>query len=323
MEGEAMKVSVREVFQLSERCFSAAGFAEGPAQANAETMWWTETYRGSGLTTLHGLLDELFELDRTQLALRDRSSMVSVIDSNDQPSLISSTPALDLSCTRAKQHGVGIAYSTISHHDNTLPTLGHIAHKAAERGLLSIVLSANSEAESATIVGAPDYPQPRIIELELAAPSVSYTELLNVIRTDLHYQHHSPLIQAFFKGSEDTHRSAADERLVDRLLHRATKPARDHRSEVDPGFVSICIKPTHPLRSESIRPLVDRFLDDQEAMFTTVFHPQRIQDRTETLLHEGVEIDRDVWRDIFEFSSGVLAPPFEGSQRGAGFDLNE
>jgi LDH2 family malate/lactate/ureidoglycolate dehydrogenase len=323
MEGAVMNISVREVFQLSERCFSAAGFAEGPAQANAETMWWTETYRGSGLTTLHGLLDELFELDRTQLALRDRSSMVSVIDSNDQPSLISSTPALDLSCAQAKQHGAGIAYATISHHDDTLPALGHVAYKAAERGFPSVVLFMDGEAESATIVGIPDHPQPRIAEVELAAPSVSYVELLNVIKADLHHQYHSPLTQAFFRGSEDTHRSVVDERLVDRLLNRAMKPAQDRRSEADPGFLTICIEPTHPRRSVGIQPLVDRFLDDREATFTTVFHPQRIRDRTETLLHEGIEIDRDVWRDIFEFSSGVLAPPFEGSHKGAGFGLNE
>jgi len=36
-----------------------------------------------------------------------------------------------------------------------------------------------------------------------------------------------------------------------------------------------------------------------------------------------VEVERDIWQDIFEFSNRILAPPFEGSEKGAGFDLNE
>jgi hypothetical protein len=46
-------------------------------------------------------------------------------------------------------------------------------------------------------------------------------------------------------------------------------------------------------------------------------------DRIGTLVHEGVEVEESVWRDVFEFNKGVLAPPFEGSEKGAGFGLNE
>lgn len=318
-----MQVSVREVFQLSDRCFSAAGFAEGPAWANAETMWWTEAYKGSGLTMLHGLLDDLSELDRTALSLRDQSSRVSVIDSADQPSIVSSSPALDLSCSQAKRHGIGIVYSTISHADETLPALGHIVHKGIERGVLPIVISADGNGRAKTIVGTPDHPQPLIAELDLAAPSRSYVALLDMIQRGFHQQRHSPLTQVFFDGSEDVAESTADTQLLARLLRRATAPTEGRRADVDPGFITLCVEPTHPQYSAGVRSVFDRFLENHETAFTTVFHPQHVQDRTETLLQDGIEIDREVWRDIFECSSEILAPPFEGSHRGAGFSLDE
>ena len=36
-----MRLAVREVLQLSERCFSAAGLPEGVARTAAEAVWWS------------------------------------------------------------------------------------------------------------------------------------------------------------------------------------------------------------------------------------------------------------------------------------------
>ena len=58
-----MKLAVREVVQLSQRCFLAAGFDEGSALTNAKRIWWAEAHNGAGLTTLHDLLGVLPAVD--------------------------------------------------------------------------------------------------------------------------------------------------------------------------------------------------------------------------------------------------------------------
>lgn len=327
-----MHLSVREVFQLSERCFAAAGFAEGPARANAEAMWWTEAYRGAGLDTLHGLLSELPELDRAALTCRDRSGAASVIEAGGQPSVVSSTPATDLSCSHADQHGVGIVRATVRRGDASFPALGHVAHTAAERGFLPVVLAADGRDRAATVVGVPDRPRPLLAEVELAAPSVGYRRLLEVLRAGCHGRRDTPLTQAFFAdaGTTGGEYPVADQRLLARLLRRATEPAggAEGEGEGEPGFVTVCFDPRHPLRADGLARVVERFvdggrLDERAGAETTVFRPADVQARAERLLREGVDVEEAVWRDVFEFSSGILAPPFEGSHRGAGFDINE
>ena len=67
--------------------------------------------------------------------------------------------------------------------------------------------------------------------------------------------------------------------------------------------------------------MVDRFVDG--GALTRTFRPAEIRDRVETALDDGVAVEESVWRDVFDRSSEVLAPEFEGSYRGAGFNINE
>lgn len=319
-----MHLSIREVFQLADRCFSAAGFAEGSAKANAETIWWTEAYRGSGLEILHDHLTTLPDLDRTRVSLRELDTMGAILDSAGQPSLVTSTPALDLCCSRADRHGAGLVYSTIAEDDDSLPTLGHLAHKAADRGFVSVVCYSDSDGTGATIIGTPNSPQPLLAEKRLATPSVSYRKFVDVVQSGLNRYDENPLTQAFFERPTD-HRqySAADERMLERLLEQGMEPVETSSPDVDPGYALVCLDPRHPRTSERLQQVAERYYEANADDFTETFPPEQIEQRSKRLLNDGVEVDRDVWRDIFEFSSEILAPQFEGSEKGAGFGLNE
>lgn len=311
-----MLVSVREVFDLAERCFYAAGFAAGTARANAATIWWTELIKGSGVTLLHELLDDFEDLDRTRLSRRDESS-VPVVEGDDQPSLVSGTPTLDLCCARANRRGLGLTYTTVDPADGTVPALGHVAHKAAERGLLSVVLYAN-RADAVTVVGTPDEGRPLVGEADLASPSVAYATVVEALDAGPTDHIDGLLTHAFFDGEGAERSPTAEGRLLTRLLEDATTPAGE-RGAVPSGFVTICLDPTHPSQPRCVERSFEGALD----RMSTVFRPDATRQRADRLLHEGVEVDEAVWRDVFEYSSRVLAPEFEGSYRGAGFEINQ
>ncbi|MFB6184500.1 MAG: Ldh family oxidoreductase [Haloarculaceae archaeon] len=318
-----MHLSVREVLQLSERCFAAAGFSEGTARSHAESIWWTEAYKGSGFTTLHDHLDVLEDFDATALSLREQGSRTALIDGDGQPGLVASTPALDFACSKADQHGLGVAAATTADDDGLRPTLGHVAYAAAERGYVGVVLVADGAGGSTTVVATPDEPHPFVAELALDAPSGGLVDLLDVFDAGLHRRRDDPLAQAVFRRDEADQYPTAQKRLLNRLLQRATEPDEDPRIDVPPGFVTLCVDPTTPPYADGVRQLVERFVDDHEEAFTHVYRPREIHDHAETLLHEGVDVEEDRWRDVFEYSSRVLAPEFEGSYRGAGFNINE
>lgn len=315
-----MRLAIREVLELSERCFSAAGFAEGPARAAAEAVWWTELYRGSGLTTLHGLLPELPGWDRGALTTTDRSAFVSVVDGSTQPGLVSDTPAVDLACAGASRHGVGVVHAATDPDDETVPTIGHAAYAAAERGLLSIVLATGGAGTPRTVIGRPDDPHPLLAERELDAPSAGHAALSAVIREGVYDRRDNPLTQAFFTADRETEYGTAGERLLNRLLRRSVVPSG---SDVESGFTLVCLDPDHSRHSGDLRRVVDRFVDDRQEQLTRTFRPAEIRDRAGTALREGVAVEESIWRDIFDRSSEVLAPEFEGSYRGAGFNINE
>lgn len=318
-----MILSVREVHRLSHRCFWAAGCDEATAEANARSIWWAESYKGSGLTTLHTLLDELEELAPREMSLRDRDSMTSLIDSESQPAVVSSTPALDLSCAQANEHGIGLTHATTKEDDDSLPTIGHVAYNAAERGYVSAVLYTDGSGNARAVLGTPMQPLPLIAEMELDSPPVSYERILDVIDAGLYGRRQAPLTQALFVDPvEDERHSTADARLLDRLVQQSTEPADSARVE-QPGLVVVCIDPSHPAQSDEVGNVVEEFVSGREAAFTEIFDPDTVTDRIGTLLQGGVEVEREVWRDIFEFSKGILAPPFEGSEEGAGISLNE
>jgi len=316
-----MKLATREVLELAERCFSVAGFEEGPARANAETVWWTELYRNSGLQTLHSLLSELPEWDRTDLTFESRSAFVSLIDADGQPSLVSSTPAVDLASAAVSRHGVGVVEATAAREDATVPMLGHAAYAAAERGYLSIVLAADGANHQRTVLARPDDPHPCVAERELDSPSASHAALSGAVRAGVHSRRDNPLTQAFFTGGADTEYGTAGERMLNRLLHRSVEPGAT--DGVDPGFVLVCLDADHPRHAGGLRRVFDEFIEAQDAALTRTFRPAEIRDRAETLLQAGVDVDEDTWEDIFDRSSEVLAPEFEGSYRGAGFNINE
>jgi hypothetical protein len=313
-----VNLSSREVFDLADRCFAATGFAAGPAGAYAKAVWWTEAYRGTGLTTLHGLLDDLPDLERTAVTLEDRESMVAAVDGGGQPALISAPPTLDLCCARADRRGFGVAHAMTAA-GGTAPTLGHVAYRAAKRGFVAVVLYWDGEAGGA-VVGTPDQPHPLLAERDLDAAPASYARLLAAVDAGLDHGD-GPLTQAVFTRTGDHRHPTADERLVGRLLERSTEPAASRPDET--GFVTLCIDPGHPRYPDRLEVLVERFVDESASRFTSVYRPAAVQERAETLLREGVEVDREVWRDVFDCSSGILAPPFEGSHQGAGFDINE
>ncbi|WP_135303727.1 hypothetical protein [Haloarcula amylovorans] len=316
-----MLLSIREVPQLAGQCFSAAGLPDGTARANADAIRWTEAYRGSGLTTLHRLLDDLSEWDRAALSLSDHASMITIVDSGGQPSLVSSEAALDLSCSQAHRHGIGITYASISSGDESLPTIGHTAYRAAERGYVPIVLYADTERGAGTIVGTPGDPKPLLAERELDEPSVGYVKILDAIERGLHQYRNYPLMQAFFDREEENRYSNAETRLLDRLLRRSMEPSARPLQTAESGFLTVCIDPLHPRYPNEVQGIVDQFVEDEAADFTTVFRPSDVQERVGKMVNEGVEIKREIWEEIFEYSSGVLAPPFEGSREDAGFDL--
>jgi len=314
-----MQLATREVLELAERCFSVAGFEEGPARAVAETVWWTELYRGSGLETLHGLLPALPAWDRTALRFEERGELVSVVDADGQPGLVSSTPAVDLASAAASRHGVGIVQATGADDDATVPMLGHVTYAAAERGFLSVVLATDGADCHRTVVARPEDPHPRLAERDLDAPSAGHAALSGALRAGVHTRRDNPLTQAFFTGGADTAFGTAGERLLNRLLHRAVEPGAT--DGVEPGFILVCLDPDHPRHTGGLRRVVDQFVRDER--FTRTFSPTEIQARVETLLQDGVTVDEAVWRDVFDRSSEVLAPEFEGSYRGAGFNINE
>jgi LDH2 family malate/lactate/ureidoglycolate dehydrogenase len=317
-----MHVSVREVVQLSDRCFSAAGFAAGPADAYASAIWWTELYRKTGLETLHALLPELSALDRGAVTLQASGSRGGVVDTADQPALLATPPATDLACARADRDGVGVVRVVGRRGDRTLPTLGRVACHAAERGCVAVVVHGDDEAGGA-VIAAPDDPHPVVGDVPLGAPPRSYLEVAAVLDDGLHERRHAPLTQALFaEPAPNVRQSTADRRLLARLLERSMTSDGTGGSDVDSGFVVVCLDPTHS-RWGGTAHVVDRFLDDRVASDADVYRPDRIQDRATRLLEEGVSIDRAVWRDVFEYSSGILAPPFEGSHRGAGFDITD
>ncbi len=318
-----MILSVREVHRLSHRCFWAAGCDVATAEANARSIWWAESYKGSGFTTLHTLLDELEELDPQAMSLRDRDSMTSLIDSESQPAVVSSTPALDLSCAQASEHGIGLTHATTQEDDDSLSTLGHVAYNAAERGYVSVVLYADGRGNARAVLGTPMQPLPLIAEMKLESPPVSYKRILDIIDTGRYRRRQAPLTQALYMDPvEDERHSTADARLLDRLVQQSMEPADDVRID-QPGLAVVCIDPSHPAQSDEVGNVVDEFVSGQEGAPTEVFDPETVTDRTSTLLQGGVEVERGMWRDIFEFSNGILAPPFEGSEEGAGFSLNK
>jgi hypothetical protein len=317
-----MKVSVREVVQLAQRCFLAAGFDEGSALRNAKLIWWAEAYNREGLTTLHDLLAGLAEIDPGAVTYDRHHSMVSVVDGNGQPSVATSTPTLDLSCAHADNHGIGFAYASAAPDDPSLPALGYLASHAAERGYHALVVHEGGSRPSRTAVAAPSQPRPLIGEYELSSPSVTFTRIREIIETGIDGRHHNPLSQAFFVADSTENRyESADSRLLDYMLQQSLEPGADSgRGET--GYVVVCHDPSHPFHSNEIWQVTEQFIRDGDDRLD-VFDPQRIGDRVETLVHEGVEVDEPVWRDVFEFSKGMLAPPFEGSEKGAGFALNE
>jgi LDH2 family malate/lactate/ureidoglycolate dehydrogenase len=314
-----MQLATREVLELAERCFSVAGFDEGPARAVAETVWWTELYRGSGLETLHDLLPALPAWDRTTLRFEDRSEFVSVVDADGQPGLVSSAPTVDLASAAASRHGVGIVRATGAADDATVPMLGHTTYAAAERGFLSIVLATDGADRHRTVLARPEDPHPHLVERELDVPSAGHTALSGALRAGVTTRRDNPLTQAFFIGDADTAFGTAGERMLNRLLHRAVESGGT--DGVGPGFILVCLNPDHPRHTGGLRRVVDQFVRDER--FTRTFPPTEIRARVETLLQEGVTVEDAVWRGIFDRSSEVLAPEFEGSYRGAGFNINE
>lgn len=318
-----MHLSVREVMLLSQRCFMANGFDEGAAEARAAAFRWAEVYKESGITTLHDVLDDLPEFEQRAVSLSEHSTKVAVLDAADQPSIVANTPALDMCCSQTDKCGTGMAYATIAEGDPTSTTVGHVAYKAAQRGLVTIVLYTDGDGESKTVIATPDIPHPRLVEVDLPEPSVSYAKVVDVISAGLCKQPNEPLLQAIFKRDERHKQPTADERLVQRLLEQSIEPAARSVPGDDGGFVTLGIDPRHPHHPVSAQHIVERFLDENEDAFTYVFDPDEIHERVGTLLEEGVPVDEGVWRDVFDESSEVLAPEFEGSLEGAGFDINE
>jgi hypothetical protein len=328
-----MKLSVREVLDLSERCFVAAGFDHGTARANGAAVWWAEAYRGTGLATLRELLDPLERLDATTPALDRRNSPISVLDGRGLPCVVSAGPALNLACAHADQYGTGITRVAESAVDADGELLGALAHRGADRGYVSVVLSAADNGQSRTVLGAPDGSRPVIAETELAAPSGGYAAIKRAVQTGQYRAREAPLFRACFDdAAEMDPYDTTDARLFHRFLRRSTESFAGGESiaETEPdfnakdhgGFVVGCVDPRHPRYSDDVGRVANRAVHDS-SLFERNYRPGDVGERVDRLVHEGVEVDRERWRAVFEFSNGVLAPPFEGSEKGAGFDLNE
>lgn len=316
-----MNLSVREVLDLSEQCFRAAGFDPSTARSNAAAVWWAETYRGTGLATLEALLDTLDELDATTPTIEQRESPISVLDGRELPCTVSTVPALDLACAHAERYGTGITRVKGCAVDTGEELLGALAYRAAKRGYVSLVLSVGDDGQSRTVLGTPAGSRPTVAETNLSAPSNGYAAIDRAVRADRHRAQEAPLFRAVFDGeARSTPYDAADAQLLHRFLRQSVEPAPDE--EFDPGFVVVCVDPRHPRYSDGVNRVADHAIRDAE-LFERVYSPEDICDRVTRFVEEGVAVDRERWRQIFEFSNGILAPPFEGSEKGAGFDLNE
>jgi len=316
-----MHVSVREVLDLSDRCFTSADFPEGASRAAAEGIWWTEVYRQEGLATLHGLLDDLDEFERSRLSLDAESDSVSVLDTDGQPGLFAVGPAVDLVCSDASHTGTGIAYVRLPEGDETVHTLGHAAFRAADRGYVTLVTATDGSGTASTVVAVPDQPHPLLATADLVRSSVAHRDLRDVVERGLHDAHHNVLTQAAFTREQADRHPVAEARLLARLLERATEPADG--DDVAAGVCIVSIDPGHPAQPDRVRHAADRVLTDRSDRFSHVFDPEDVQQHVDELLEEGVDITEDVWRDVFECSSGFLPPEFEGSLEGAGVDINE
>lgn len=317
-----MILSVREVIELADQCFVAAGIDEGTARTNATAIWWAEAYRGSGLTILHDLLGPLNDHETTTPKLESRDTPISVLNGGGRPCLLSAVPALDLSCAHADQYGTGVTYVTESDIDVDQNVLGALAYRAAKRGYVSLVFSVNNAGDSRTVLGTPCQSQPALAETTLNAPSKAYAAVAHTVRTERQQAHEAPLFRACFDDDSETKPfSTVDAQLLHRLVCRSIEPKPD--AEASSGFVVACIDPHHPRYSNDVGRVIEQMIRDDDGRFERRFPPEAIQEQVERFIHEGVEVEREVWRDIFEFSNGILAPPFEGSEKGAGFDLNE
>jgi len=313
-----IRLSVREVMQLSERCFRAAGWPRGAASDAAGAIWWAEAYRGEGIETLHGLLDELSAFDVSALSLRDPDAVFPVVDGGDQPALVAAGPTLDLCCGRAERRGIGVAYAGVG--DGTASTVGHLAYRAADRGFDAAVFHTDATGATA-VVGTPASSCPHLAAVDHPDPAAGHARLADRVAAGVDGRVDAPLARAFFGGEEHDERyGAADARLWRRLLEGALEPATD--ADLDPGLALVCVDPDHPSHSDDLRRVTGQFLRGRSGALTRTFEPSTVGERVETLFEEGVPVERATWRDVFEFSTGVLAPPFEGSEMGAGFDLN-
>jgi LDH2 family malate/lactate/ureidoglycolate dehydrogenase len=246
--------------------------------------------------------------------------MFTIIDSGSQPSIVSSTAALDFSCSRAKREGIGVTYTSLPSSDGSLPTIGHTAYNAANRGLVSIVL-VDHPTESASFLAVPGRSQPVVGEADLEGPSTSYARLQAIVQRGLYEQRHSPLVQTFFQRDEGGHRSATDAETLERMLEGATKENAEGTGDDEAGFFTICVDPNHPGNSSEIERTTSQFIDEHAETLTTVYQPSEIRNRGKTLIERGVDIEKDVWEDLFEFSNGIFSPDSVGSETGAGPSL--
>lgn len=312
-----MKLSSREVFQLADRCLASAGLSRGASKTNATAIWWTEVYKERGLTTLHRIIEESPTLDPSTMSLEDQTSIFSIVDSGDQPCLVSSTAALDFSCSQATREGIGITYSAIPRSDVSLSTIGHTAYNAANRGMVSVVLTAHPDG-SRSFIGVPGHSHPVVAEVDLDGPSTSYTKLRGIIDNGLYQQRHSPLVQTFFDRGESGDRAATDATTLERLLEGAAEVSGRGSDSDERGFFVICVDPNHPRNSAKIRQVANEFVDEQADALATVYRPSEIGERGRALIEKGVDIEKQVWEDLFEFSNGIFAPDSLGSESGAG-----
>lgn len=316
-----MILSVREVIELAERCFAAAGFDEGTARANATAIWWAEAYHGSGIATLHGLLKPLDELDTATPGLGRRDLPISVFNGAGQPCLGSAIPALDMACAHASVYGIGITHVSQSDVSVDGDALGALPYRGADRGYDTFALSVDSDGKSQTVISTPRQRRPALAETTLPAPSKEYAAIEHAVNTGRQAADEAPLFRALFNepwGTEPFR--TVDAKLLDRLVCQSVEPTSD--AETGPGFVIACVDPQSPRHSEEVRQAVDRTLREEGHLFDRQFPPEESQARVRRLVDEGVEVERGVWQDIFDFSNGILAPPFEGSEEGAGFGLN-
>ena len=228
------------------------------------------------------------------------------LDAHDGVAILDDTAALELIRHEGRVHGA------------MLESDGEVTPHYAG----SVVLATGGAGTPRTVIGRPDDPHPILAERELDAPSAGHAALASVARAGAHDRRDNPLTQAFFTGGSETEYGTAGERLLDRLLRHSIVPSGPD-SRVDPGFTLVCLDPDHSRHSGDLRRVVDRFVDGQQTALTRTFQPAAIRDRAETALDEGIAVEESVWRDVFDRSSEVLAPEFEGSYRGAGFNINE